>query len=725
MGFRSTASSRIALGLLWLLVGDGLLGLPISDLESQLEAVHGADRLSVLVELTHGLRRKDPPRAMVYGTEGLALLGGSTDPDLARELHISLCYAQSRLRASDTQPDLCDRALELLQGDAHVGDRALVLRLLGDTHRQLSAYQLAAVRSREAATLYRRLGKTSRTAASWNEVGIAHRSNDEYPEALGAYLEAFRLYGEAGDDLGIARVLNNMGIVYREIGSYDEALDAYTRALEIQRTQGKPGAVGRLLNNIGALHRFSGKPEEALEAFHGSYAIKNRLGDRKGMAITLGNIGLALADLGQLSEAEDHQQRSLRIKDSLGDLAGMPNTLLNLANVQRMRGKTLAAIDNLQEGSRIAESLGRRDDLQNLYAALAEAYESQEEIDLAFRALQESRRLEQELLDEDTRRRLLELQTLHRLETKEQDIRVLQQAQAIAALETRQKTLQSRALWVVLALLTCLTAVLINHLRLRARSARVIADKNRALEDTLSELEHQREEMKHFTYAVSHDLKAPLLTVRSFLGYALQDLEKGKLDRLGSDLTRASDSANSMTQLLEELLESSRLGRVRSESTVVPLRELVDEAIGRVAGRLSARGVEVHIAHDLPEVFGDRKRLVEVLQNLLDNAAKFMGEQEYPWVEVGAEPLDPDIEAVTFFVRDNGMGIPPEVQGQIFGLFDRHDTSVEGTGIGLAMVARIIEAHGGSLRVESTGPGQGATFFVTLPSSGSNPEGGP
>ena len=123
-----------------------------------------------------------------------------------------------------------------------------------------------------------------------------------------------------------------------------------------------------------------------------------------------------------------------------------------------------------------------------------------------------------------------------------------------------------------------------------------------------------------------------------------------------------------------------------------------------------ARGVQVKLATGLPRVVGDRTRLVEVVQNLLDNAVKFMGDQTAPLIEIGVR----DEGVPVFFVKDNGMGIDPRYQDKVFGLFDKLDPKSEGTGIGLALVKRIITMHGGRVWIESEGPGTGTTFCFTL-----------
>ncbi|HKY55749.1 MAG TPA: ATP-binding protein, partial [Anaerolineales bacterium] len=155
-------------------------------------------------------------------------------------------------------------------------------------------------------------------------------------------------------------------------------------------------------------------------------------------------------------------------------------------------------------------------------------------------------------------------------------------------------------------------------------------------------------------------------------------------------------------------------GRLMNESQPVPFSELAREAQELVQGHIMERGVVVHIQGDLPIVFGDRQRLVEVLQNLMDNAVKFMGNQAEPRIEIGQAGIDEEHGMPIFYVQDNGIGIQAEHHERIFGLFNKLDVKSDGTGIGLSIVKRIVEVHGGKIWVESE-LGKGTTFFFTLP----------
>jgi signal transduction histidine kinase len=249
-----------------------------------------------------------------------------------------------------------------------------------------------------------------------------------------------------------------------------------------------------------------------------------------------------------------------------------------------------------------------------------------------------------------------------------------------------------------------------------------IETKNRELERRAEEIEtknqelqDQNAELERFNYTVSHDLKAPLVTIKGFLGLLQKDIDARDGEAMTRDINQISDAAGQMAQLLDELLELSRIGRQINAPEDRDLNGLVSEAVERVSIQIEDRGVELRIAPDMPAVRGDPGRLLEVFQNLLDNAIKFMGDQEAPCIEIGARRKNGE---VVCHVRDNGIGISPDYHALVFDLFERLDTRVQGTGVGLALVKRIIEVHGGRIWIESEGEGQGSSFYFTLPAAG-------
>jgi signal transduction histidine kinase len=186
----------------------------------------------------------------------------------------------------------------------------------------------------------------------------------------------------------------------------------------------------------------------------------------------------------------------------------------------------------------------------------------------------------------------------------------------------------------------------------------------------------------------------------------------GNAPRVQNDIQRMAGAMDVMQERLDDLLELLRAGRVSDQLEVIPFNDLVAEALELVHGRLSQRGVRVRVDENLPSVTGNRRRLLEMMQNLMDNASKFMGDQTDPLIEIcqGGDENGMPI----FLVRDNGIGIPPEQHETIFGIFNKLNPKAEGTGIGLALVKKIIEIHGGRIWVESEAE-KGSAFYFSLP----------
>jgi PAS domain S-box-containing protein len=251
---------------------------------------------------------------------------------------------------------------------------------------------------------------------------------------------------------------------------------------------------------------------------------------------------------------------------------------------------------------------------------------------------------------------------------------------------------------------------------LRMGALRDMTERRRAeavREALIRDLEAKNVELERFTDAVSHDLKSPLITIRGFIDYLLADLRADRRDRMAEDALRVAEAAGRMQLMLDHLVELSRAGRSVGPPGPVPLAEVVAEAVHLVEGRRASSDVRVQIAEDLPVVLGDRARLLQVFQNLLDNAVKFSAARLPGLVRV--ESGSRDGSEVTVVVRDNGLGIDPAHQERVFGLFEKLDPHGEGVGIGLALVRRVVGALGGRAWIQSRGRGQGCEVWLRLP----------
>ena len=233
------------------------------------------------------------------------------------------------------------------------------------------------------------------------------------------------------------------------------------------------------------------------------------------------------------------------------------------------------------------------------------------------------------------------------------------------------------------------------------------------LAERTKELSKSNEELDIFVYTVSHDLKAPLVTLQGFSGLLLSDC-KDQLDENGRMyIERIQKNTERKGELIENLLKLSRIGRVEDQEEPVDTADVISDVADELALQMKERGTKLVIKSDMPTIICDRVRMVQIFSNLISNANKYMGsDNETPIIEVGYDEQD---DHHRFYVKDNGIGIAEEYHETIFQILHRlNDVEVEGTGMGLTIVKKIIvETFGGKIWVDSV-KGNGTTMWFTV-----------
>jgi light-regulated signal transduction histidine kinase (bacteriophytochrome) len=252
----------------------------------------------------------------------------------------------------------------------------------------------------------------------------------------------------------------------------------------------------------------------------------------------------------------------------------------------------------------------------------------------------------------------------------------------------------------------------------------VMNDLNRELEKRVAERTQQlvaaNKDLDVFSHMVSHDLRAPLRHISSFVSLLLEHMGE-TTDKLALQyLNSTAKSSKRLSHMIEGLLEYARLGRVSIDEQPVPLAPLLDSVIAHLRKDNPGRDIEWVIEEDLPVVRGDTMLLAQAWSNLLSNSVKYTRPQAKARIEIGWK-VNP-VGGRTFYVRDNGVGFDLQKAQNLFVMFQRqhHSMDFEGTGTGLALAQRIIERHNGRIWAE-TELGEGCTFFFTLPFDGLEP----
>ncbi|HLJ10882.1 MAG TPA: ATP-binding protein [Planctomycetaceae bacterium] len=262
---------------------------------------------------------------------------------------------------------------------------------------------------------------------------------------------------------------------------------------------------------------------------------------------------------------------------------------------------------------------------------------------------------------------------------------------------------------------------LLNHLRVERRLAKAEAEAaqaraHRELAEArarlLRDLEQANHELDAFSYSISHDLRAPLRAIDGFTRIVLKDFAAQLPVEAQQYLSDVRDNARQMGQLIEDLLAFSRSSRQPLQKQVVDLAKLADQVVEELRNEDAGRKIKITIG-ELGACEADSKLLKQVLVNLVSNAIKYTRRREFAEIEIGRREQGP--ESSVYFVKDNGAGFDSRHAGRLFGAFQRlhRVEDFEGTGVGLAIVQRIINRHGGRVWAEAEVE-KGATFFFTL-----------
>ena len=257
------------------------------------------------------------------------------------------------------------------------------------------------------------------------------------------------------------------------------------------------------------------------------------------------------------------------------------------------------------------------------------------------------------------------------------------------------------------------------------------------LETANRELHVANRELEAFGDSVSHDLRAPLRTIDGLLHVVQEDFGADVPPEARRHIEAISAQASRMSELIEDMLRLSRLGREPLQKRAVDMRGLVQEVVGELRAAEEPRSLDIRIG-ELPEVQADPSLLRQVWVNLVANALKFTRRREHALIEIGGAERAADkiegpegarrgmgpsngrdpgwVEHKLYFIRDNGAGFDPRRAERMFGIFQRLHAAkdFEGTGVGLSIARRIIERHGGSIWAEGE-PDRGAAFHFTLP----------
>lgn len=607
-----------------------MFGDQIEKLEEQLAAVNTPQQtIDTLVKLASNLFHTEPDRAIALADQALNLLNqeGPTLPDYPQLMgQIYLQMGNAHLRKGNFQ-----KALQFLP---------------------------SAIQHFQAANHQAQVGFATIS------LGLTCLYIGNYPDALNHFLQAMEI-GQLLNEVNIqVRVLNNLGYLYILLNEYPKAMTYLRQCQEIAETHRVDYGLADALDNMGNISRQLGQVERAIAYHEYSLRVNRRLQDWRGETETLMSLGDDHLALGYIEVAKSYYLQAFNSTEHHNYLYQRVVILIQLGRMYIGQQDWETAVSYLQTALSLANNLNLAREQYQCHQLLVELHKQTGDFAKALSHFEQFYAYEKVVFNEETDKRLKNLELIHQVEKTKQEAEIYQL-------------------------------------------------KNIALQREIAERELLITELKAFAHTVAHDLKTPLTAVIGYSELLLENVENSLSDEDLLYLQNIQRSGTKLSSVIDEILLLATVRHQEIDLAPVDMAKVLTEVELRLVNQFTA--VSLHKPTHWPTALGYAPWVEEVWSNFISNGIKYGGKP--PKLVVGANPLPNNL--VRFWVQDNGDGIHPEQTTKLFTTFTRLDTKrAVGHGLGLSIVKRIVERLGGNTGVESTGlPGKGSLFWFTLPAA--------
>ncbi|TVQ15412.1 MAG: hypothetical protein EA361_05775 [Bacteroidetes bacterium] len=640
------------------------------------------------------------------------------------------------------------RLAEKMGNERRIAD---ALSHIGVIQWQMGNFSMALDYHLEALSIYERIGNDIGIARSNTNIGIIFSDQSHYEKALEYFFRSLGLYEQENHSTGMAAVLNNIGMVYEHQRDYDLAEQYHLRSLELKKTENDEKGMAFSFNNLGLVQQGKNNYEKAMEYFYKSLEIRIQLNDRREIANTSSNLGYLFFLLEDSENSGKYLNQALSYYIDVDDKSGIAKTYNYLGRLYLQEGQLTLARQSFNESLEIAKEIGLNRMVSENYANLAKLMAQLSDYRRAFEYQQNFINSRDSIYNEESRRKIIELQLMYDHEKKESEIQLSRKNEQISLLSTQRDRLLRNFLIAGVVLILISLFLLYNRF-LIAKNANVLLENQKdeisktnqkllSLNQSLMEQKMKFEELNHqlnisnikltesernlieinatkdkFFSIISHDLRNPFAAIVSFSRILKRDISNLTAEELKELALELDKSVLKINNLLENLLQWSRTqtGKIRFKPEYIAIHEIVKDNINLFKNNAKEKKIKlVDAVDDNIPVWADKNMTDTVIRNLLSNALKY--------TDSGGEiVLESKIQDHKVFisVKDNGVGMTEESKAKIFRVDTLHSTygtmDEKGSGLGLLLCKEFIEKQGGEITFESE-LGKGSVFTFSLP----------
>jgi signal transduction histidine kinase len=548
-------------------------------------------------------------------------------------------------------------------------ERALanVIHNIANAYHYLNNLQKAMMLYLEAVQKFETMRDYGRLRSVYNNIGWLHFKIGNYAESLDYYLKCQKIAEESGDKADVAQALNAIGTVYQKVGELEHALSFYQKSLKLAEEVGSKEGIGMAFGNIGIVYYEMKRFDEALEVNYQSKRIFEEIDHVYHLSMALASIAVCYEALSMESEALFFYEESLKAAKKSGNVQVEVEVLHKQANLLLKRNEKEEALHLLRNALRIGKKAQLKNILLQVYRLMVDVYRALGDFESALSAYESFYELEKELFNEESNRKIRNMQLAFELEQGKREMELEKQKNAELT-----------------------------------RLNKELSEANRLKTELLG--------------IAAHDLKNPL---QSILGFAELIKERVNDSFVQQYAQRIRTASERMVEMITLLLQDAAIsqGKIALNLSEVNVSELCEAIVEFYRSRAEEKS-QVIVLHLEPNccVLADRQYLVQIIENLLSNAIKYSPNEKRITVSLRRIASD---KAIELAVSDEGQGLTEEDKSKLFGKFQRLSAKPTGnessTGLGLAIVKELVELHRGKIWAESDGKDKGATFYVRFP----------
>ncbi len=552
--------------------------------------------------------------------------------------------------------------------------------------------------------------------------GKLFRAVNDFEKSQRSFFNQLTIYEKLNYDKGIAIVNFELATLFFDQKDFNQALIYYEKALiqysALNDIKGKIETLNAIGQTYGKLEDFSKNLSYSSEAL----ALARALNDKLQLANINANIGFAYFHLDRLTDALGYYNATLNIGEELQNNRIIANAANELGNIYHVLCNEIEASEYYEEALNAAKETNSKVLLKHIYESHYNYYDEYGQDSMAFAYLRKLMFLKDELYNEERSTQLIHNQIRYETEKKEEEVKQLKAIELENKLTIQNQRLQNYVLLIIAILFISIAIILYNSVKRKKAYNKLLkrevqkqtgelARSNSELKTFNVKLEQSNSELERFAYIASHDLKSPLRNVISFLNLIERKLKNPSDPSIKEYLRFATDNARHMYNLIQDVLEYSKIDQNDASLDEVDLNESLMLVLRNLKDQMQFKNAVV-FAQALPTIEANSVHILQLFQNLISNGIKYNNSRT-PKVILSHRM---DSKNHVFSVIDNGIGISKSYHKQIFQMFNRLHTKEEypGTGIGLALCKKIIDSLGGEIWLESA-PGRGTTFFFSLP----------